>query len=149
VALLGVLVESTVYALVLGSLILWIMRHIPGIQGGLQTGQEPLNVFDRVFVSLGAGVNEELVFRLGIYSGLAFAIGKFTPKAPAVAAAVVISSVLFSLAHYAGPESFRVDSFVFRTLAGGLFCALFCVRGFAVAVYTHAIYDVYVLVFSR
>ncbi len=46
-------------------------------------------------------------------------------------------------------KGFRVDSFVFRTLAGGIFCALFCLRGFAVAVYTHAIYDVYVLVFTR
>ena len=93
-------------------------------------------------------MNEELVFRLGLYTALAWAFSKLTTRGPAMALAVLISSVLFSLAHYAGPEQFHVFTFVYRTLAGALFCLLFYLRGFAVAVYTHAIYDIYVLVFG-
>ena len=62
--------------------------------------------------------------------------------------AALLSSVLFALAHYLGPEEFTLYSFAFRFLAGLVFAALFVFRGFAVAVYTHTIYDVYVLLFS-
>lgn len=144
----GVVIESTVYALMLGTVILWIMSHIPGFDAGLATGDGKLGMLDRIFISLGAGVNEELVFRLVLYTGLAWAIGNFTKRGVAIAMAVVLSSLLFSLAHYAGGESFQAFSFVYRFLAGAIFCGLFCVRGFAVAVYTHAIYDIYVLVYQ-
>jgi membrane protease YdiL (CAAX protease family) len=143
----GVLIESTVYAMFLGTVILWIMSHIPGFNAGLDTGGAArMGVVDAIFISLGAGINEELVFRLLLYSGLAWSFGKFTKRGAAVAGAVVVSSLLFSLAHYAGGESFQAFSFVYRFLAGAIFCGLFVVRGFAVAVYTHAIYDIYVLV---
>jgi hypothetical protein len=147
----GVIIESTIYAVLMGSLILWIMQHIPGFGSvGLDTGgAHQLGFFDKIFVSLGAGVNEELVFRLGIYSGIAWSISRFTKKGIAIAVAVIASSLLFSLAHYVGPEAFNMFSFVYRILAGALFCALFLVRGFAVAVYTHAIYDIYVMVFQN
>lgn len=139
-----VAVESTVYALLLGVVIATFMRQVLG----MAAGPEGYGVLDRVFLSLGAGVNEELVFRLGLYSGLAWVLRKGMSDAAAVASAAVISSILFSLAHYVGPsESFALHSFVYRFLAGGLFCALYCWRGFAVAVYTHAIYDIYVLVY--
>ncbi|RMG09429.1 MAG: CPBP family intramembrane metalloprotease [Planctomycetota bacterium] len=144
----GVLLEATVYALLLGTVILFVMSYLP-VPPGLQTGHAELGLFGRVFVSLGAGVNEELVFRLGLFSLLTWALGKFVPERAAALGAVVFSSFLFSLAHYAGPESFRLFSFIFRFLAGALFCLIFAVRGFAIAVYTHAIYDIYVLVFSH
>jgi len=35
--------------------------------------------------------------------------------------------------------------FVFRVLAGCFFGMVYWFRGFAVAVYTHALYDIYVL----
>ncbi len=139
-----VAIESTIYALLLGTVILFVMSRIPG----LSAGPAAYGVLDRVLLSLGAGVNEELVFRLGLFSGTAWALSKATDKSAAVAIAVVFSSLLFSLAHYVGPsESFALHSFVYRFLAGALFCGLFCLRGFAVAVYTHAIYDIYVMVY--
>ena len=57
-------------------------------------------------------------------------------------------ALLFSLAHYVGPggDTFAIHSFLFRFLAGALFGIIFLGRGLAVAVYTHAIYDIYVLV---
>jgi hypothetical protein len=58
----------------------------------------------------------------------------------------LVSAVLFSAAHHiVGGEPWRVGVFVYRILCGLIFAALFQWRGFAVAVYTHALYDVFVL----
>ena len=46
-----------------------------------------------------------------------------------------------------GGDPFRVDSFVFRTLAGVAFSALYVFRGFGITAWTHALYDVLVLIF--
>ena len=45
-------------------------------------------------------------------------------------------------------EPFAFAPFVYRTLAGAFFATVYQVRGFAVAAWTHAIYDVYVLSLS-
>ena len=49
--------------------------------------------------------------------------------------------------HYIGAlgDDFTIASFVFRFLAGVYLTLVFRFRGFAVAVYSHAIYDVIVL----
>ena len=61
--------------------------------------------------------------------------------------AFAVSSVAFSAVHHIPPygDPLRLDIFTFRVLAGLFFGALFWLRGLAVAVYTHAFYDVYVL----
>jgi len=148
--LVPVALESTIYALLLGSLVLVILRQIPGLlpNPGIATAQAGPSPLDALFISVGAGVNEELVFRLGIYSGLAWLLARGTErKGLALAGALIGSSVLFSLAHYMGSEGFALYTFAYRFVAGSILCGLFVLRGFAVAVYTHAIYDVYVLVF--
>ena len=63
--------------------------------------------------------------------------------------AVVITSLLFSAAHYIGPQgdSWQLYSFVFRFLAGGFFAVLFVYRGFGIAAGTHALYDIFVGLF--
>jgi len=60
--------------------------------------------------------------------------------------AVLLTSGLFSLAHYVGPlgDAFDFYSFVFRTLAGIFFAVVFLVRGFGIAAGTHAVYDMLV-----
>jgi membrane protease YdiL (CAAX protease family) len=56
---------------------------------------------------------------------------------------LVVSSVLFALVHHIGPlgEPLESYSFVYRALCGMLLGTLFLVRGFGVAVWTHAIYN--------
>ena len=44
-------------------------------------------------------------------------------------------------------DPFDPKSFVFRTVCGLVFTAIYQVRGFAPAVWTHALYDIWVLVF--
>jgi membrane protease YdiL (CAAX protease family) len=55
-----------------------------------------------------------------------------------------VSAVLFSAVHYVGSfgDPLALGTFVFRVLAGLFFTALYRWRGFAVAVWCHAIYDV-------
>jgi hypothetical protein len=132
------LVESTFYALSLGVLINLILGKLP-----LDTAPRPMTPFEGFFASLGAGVNEELFFRAGLLQLLAWVLAKGKKDRPvATAIAAILSSLAFSAAHM----EFAPHVFLYRFLAGLIFSAIFLGRGFAVAVYTHAIYDIYVLV---
>ena len=104
---------------------------------------------DAIVISLGAGVHEELVFRLGAMAG-GLALLRRTALSPRAQFAIALcgSALLFSLAHHLGAygEPFRVHAFVFRALVGVLFGLVFWYRSFAHAVYAHVLYDLYVLV---
>jgi membrane protease YdiL (CAAX protease family) len=102
-------------------------------------------------LSLGAGVYEELLFRLYL-CGSIYLIGRHLFSAKPMTAtivAVLTSAVLFSLYHYLGNERFTLFSFVFRTLAGIYFAGLFSARGFGVTAGAHAFYDVIVVTLAR
>lgn len=149
---LPVILESGVYALTMGTLIIFLMVQLLEIDPRLAAGASPLRnagLFDRLVLSVGAGVHEELVFRLGILSALTAAFRGLlgVRRWLAVCLAITFSSLLFSAAHHVGPlgETLRLGVFVYRTLAGVVFALLFHFRGFAIAVYTHALYDIYVL----
>ena len=113
---------------------------------------------------LGAGIYEEFLFRLCLipvtYAALRTLL---VPHRWSVGATIVLTSLVFSLAHYLGaPDQdysltvltdavVRVQStralwfgFVFRTLAGMFFAGLFFLRGFGITVGAHAAYDVIV-----
>ena len=98
-------------------------------------------------LSLGAGVYEELVFRLYLCTLLSLiAQSVFALKGMAcTVTVVVVCSVLFSLYHYMGEEHFTLFGFVFRALAGGYFAALLAVRGYGITAGAHAFYDVIVV----
>ena len=150
---LPVLAESCLYAITMGTLIVFVMVDLLGIDPRLATGAvAKLGVFDRLVLSVGAGVHEELIFRLGLYGGLSvlFIRGLKLRTWVAIGAALAISSALFALAHHIGPlgEPLRLGVFTYRALAGLFFAALYQFRSFAIAVYTHAIYDIYVLLIS-
>ena len=61
----------------------------------------------------------------------------------------LVCAVIFSAVHYVGPmsDSFALPSFLFRLVLGLVLTLIFATRGFAAAVWTHALYDVWVLVF--
>jgi membrane protease YdiL (CAAX protease family) len=142
-----VLFESTVYALVMGSIILYVMSSFLGVLPGLAVSQEGPGALDVLVISAGAGFHEELIFRAILMGGVAWLLTGITGKKRAWLIALVVSSLVFSLAHHVGPagEEFLFAAFVYRTLAGMFFAAVYQVRGFAVAAWTHALYDVYVL----
>ncbi len=100
------------------------------------------------FVSFcGAGLYEELVFRLLMLPGVAWLFTKAGMKTwLAVTLAIAITSLLFAAAHYdllnPAAEPFELPGFMVRVVASVFFCLVFLFRGFGVAVGTHVAYDV-------
>jgi len=101
----------------------------------------------RIITFVGAGIYEELIFRLILFSGLVGLLRLLcAPTLVAVPMAAVISAALFATAHHVGPfgEPFDEYAFLFRAVAGIYFAALYQARGFGIAVGAHACYDVLV-----
>ncbi|HEX4627181.1 MAG TPA: CPBP family glutamic-type intramembrane protease, partial [Gemmatimonadales bacterium] len=124
-----------------------------GVLGLLQTLALPptreLDGWTRLMVSLGAGIYEELLFRVllvGALSTVARALLGWRPV-PAGVAATLVGAVVFSAFHYIGPFGDRLQlySFMFRSIAGLFFSTLYLLRGFGITAWTHALYDVSLL----
>ncbi|TET35151.1 MAG: CPBP family intramembrane metalloprotease [Planctomycetota bacterium] len=143
--------ECTLYAIILGVVAVVVTRWVIEANPEMTVSPAEIGPFSILVISAGAGVYEEIVFRLVLFGGFLRIMKKGfeIPEVPAVVAAVVVSAALFSLAHYLGPEPFRLASFTFRFVAGAIFCILYALRGFAAAVYTHTIYDIVVLSLSQ
>jgi len=103
-------------------------------------------VFEQFYLSIGAGIWEEILFRL-ILLGLCIVvlnkILKYNYYYSSILS-VLISSLLFSLFHYVGfyGDTFTYSSFIYRSLAGGFLGTLYIIRGFGITVYTHIFYDI-------
>ena len=99
----------------------------------------------RLMLSLGAGLYEELFFRVLLVTGFAFlarvVLGAGRKMAGVLAC--VLSAVIFSAFHYVGPygDKLELPSFLFRMLSGLAFSALYLTRGFGITAWTHALYD--------
>ena len=103
-------------------------------------------MLDRLALGVGAGIYEELVFRLVMIS-LIVMLGadllKLDRSSVAVAA-IVISSLAFAAHHHPpiGREPFTMTAFTFRTIAGAYLAAVFWLRGYGPAAGCHAAYNV-------
>lgn len=95
-------------------------------------------------LSIGAGIYEELVFRLVLMAIFSMLICDLCclPRWVGLSVGAVASGLIFSMYHYMGAESYAPHSFYFRWLAGVYLAAIFCLRGFGMAVGTHAAYDI-------
>lgn len=131
-----VILEAAIYALTLGSVIGLLLDRVLGL--GISAGS--------VVNALGAGVHEELVFRLGLLGSLVVLGERHLERRVAIALAIAASSIVFSAAHHAGPygEPFTAHAFAFRCFAGAAFALIFWFRSLAHAVYAHVLYDVLV-----
>jgi membrane protease YdiL (CAAX protease family) len=98
-------------------------------------------------LSLGAGLFEELFFRVILLSALLYLTRLLLQGWLSVLISITLAAFLFSLAHYVGPlgEPLEIYGFLFRWVAGLLFTVLYYLRGFAITAYAHAIYDVWVI----
>ena len=104
------------------------------------------SLVDALAIGIGAGIYEELVFRLGMISLLVILgsdLMRLEESAVAVAA-VAISSFLFAAHHHQpiGAEPFGVVPFLFRTMAGAYLAVIFWYRGYGSAAGAHAAYNV-------
>lgn len=148
--LLGMAGESAALALplvVLGLVMANVMLVENVMLSGVVHGDDPDHTRALVLLSFGAGVYEELVFRLIAVPVLIMLLGDVLGLKPlaALVLAVTVSGLAFSLHHYRGDEAFAWSSFAFRALAGGYFGVLLHLRGFGVAAGTHAAYDLIVV----
>jgi hypothetical protein len=145
---LETLALALVFGLVVGLATVKLMGPLRSLAAGAG-GVQGASAVARLTLSLGAGLYEELLFRVVIVALLAngFRLLFGVSRVTAGVGATVIGALLFSAFHYIGPlgEPLRLESFVFRALAGLAFSGLYLTRGFGITAWTHALYDVAVL----
>jgi membrane protease YdiL (CAAX protease family) len=141
--------EGCAWGVLLGPASLWLSH--PLAAGTLGSGSDPgAGLAADLVASVGAGLYEELLFRLCLLSGLAVLLARAAdslalPRIFGHALAVLVSAFVFAVFHHVGPgaEPIEVPRLLYRAAAGILLGGLFVVRGFGVAVYCHAAYDVF------
>jgi len=119
-----------------------------------QTGNgEPARpILANIVTGIGAGIYEELVFRLILICILMLllqdALG--LNHLNSIVLSVLISAALFSAHHHVdfisgqpnATDPFNWTRFAFRTIAGIYFAVLFAIRGFGITAGTHAFYNI-------
>jgi hypothetical protein len=144
----GMMLESVGFALGL-----WALSRLLApllLRAGVELnvapdGTEP--ALRQVVTYLGAGIYEEALFRLGLFSALVWGLRRVDLARPiAVVLAALASATLFSTAHHIGPygQPYSNYLFLFRLAAGLYFALLYHLRGFGIAVGAHACYNVLV-----
>ena len=159
---LQIVIEGAAYAIAMSTATSWIVGKLfagppagPVVEGGPFTG---------LVMSLGAGFYEELAFRAVLFGlGAKVLVWLFARQkvglvgaAPRLSFTSIVVMVVWALAcavafsgmHYVGALSdpFQLRSFVARAVLGLMLTLVYAMRGFAAAVWTHALYDVWVLV---
>ena len=130
-----------------------LIASVPG--GGLPLGAaastgdgsiRSLSLGGRLAISVGAGLYEEMVFRLGLMSLVVWGLGSVLGwrEGPTLAIAIAVSALLFAIYHPLRDATGAVDRrrLAFFLVAGAWFATLYALRGFGIAVGAHAGYDV-------
>lgn len=142
---LGMAAESVLYAALFGA----VAGVLTGLLlGGVRLALAPgfrLDLPTQLMISLGAGIYEELLFRVVLVGALMWGARRLLRAGNGLAAAiaVVVSALVFSAFHYVGAlgDTFTVASFTYRAIAGVGFSVLYVTRGFGITAWTHALYD--------
>jgi membrane protease YdiL (CAAX protease family) len=137
----GIISAMAAEAIALG-LCVRVMAFAQNAIVGLSIGVQIKNAISY----LGAGIYEELLFRLILLSLLIWVFRRAGASARVgMIVAVVLSSLLFSAAHHVGPYGgwpIQWSHFIFRTLAGVFFSLVYVYRGFGIAAGSHAAYNI-------
>jgi hypothetical protein len=119
---------------------------------GRSDGPKSHSLMTNIVTGVGAGIYEELVFRLILICALMVLFQDVIGlnRQNAIALSVLMSAALFSAHHHivwidgrlARSAPFNWTEFGFRTIAGVYFAILFAIRGFGITAGTHAFYDI-------
>lgn len=148
----GMLAEAIAMAALFGVVIGFATAKLLGTLHVLAISANPLQRTSwatRLMLSLGAGLYEELFFRVllvgGLASGARFVLG--AGRRTAGIFATLVGAFIFSAFHYIGPygDPLQLQSFVFRMLSGIAFSGLYLIRGFGITAWTHTLYDAFLL----
>src|SRR5262249_28665695 len=138
----GMAVESIFFALGLWAVSQGLHPFLEGLGARLSAGPS-----GQIISFIGAGIYEETLFRLLLFSGLLWFLKLSEFPWPVTGLVAILgSALLFAGAHHFGPsgEAYTSHVFVFRTLAGVYFTFLYLFRGLGIAVGAHTGYDVLV-----
>ena len=113
---------------------------------------EKQSTLANIVTGIGAGIYEELIFRLVLICALMVFFQDFLQfkQLNSIILAVLISAALFSAHHhivflhgqFGRSSPFNWTEFSFRTVAGVYFAILFAIRGFGITAGAHAFYDI-------
>ncbi len=105
-----------------------------------------------IVTGVGAGIYEELLFRLALIGVLLLVFQDVLgwSRNNSIVLAVLVSAALFAAHHHIDflsgrpnqSDPFDWAKFAFRTIAGVYFAALFAIRGFGITAGTHTFYDI-------
>ena len=139
--------EATLYAAIVTLIATFFISMIFAISANETIST--LSGLQKFALSLGAGLYEELFFRVILVSLLVLVFKKiFNNKNwAAMTAAIILSALLFSMVHYIGSmgDPFTLSSFAYRFVFGLMLNGIYVWRGFGIAAWTHALYDLMVL----
>lgn len=145
--LLIMIAEATFYAILVALIVSHVVDFILLQSANGLTGD--FNKLQLIALSLGAGLYEELFFRVILVSFLIFIFDKiFKNKNYSTGVAILFAALIFSGVHYVGDfaDSWLLSSFLFRFLFGLALNLIYVIRGFGLAAWTHAIYDLIVVI---
>jgi hypothetical protein len=143
-------VLAVCFGLVIGTVTARLLGAAHLLAAGAPTDLAQMPWTTRLMLSLGAGIYEELFFRVLLVSGLTGAGNLLGwSRRTSVTVAVIVSAFVFSAFHYIPPygDKLELASFTFRFFSGLAFSALYVVRGFGITAWTHALYDSFLLLF--
>jgi Type II CAAX prenyl endopeptidase Rce1-like len=143
----GMAIETVLFALGLWGISRGLSPLLESLGIKLATNLGNAESVSQSVTFVGAGIYEEVLFRLILFSLLRFLMQlAFLPNLVAMPIAAIASAAAFAAAHHLGPygEPFDPYVFLFRSLAGLYFAIVFYWRGFGVAAGAHALYDVVV-----
>lgn len=154
-AVIGMVIESAAYALPLVCL-----SHLVGPIASLAAQAGPAATAralpEHLLMAVGAGIYEEFVFRLVLVGlGLLVLVDALELHEGAATVGVILAGgVLFGAVHFSfaglgGDKAFAWGDFLFLSGAGAFWGVLYAGRGFGVAVGTHILWDLYVLLMGR
>ncbi len=106
-------------------------------------------LIQQLILAVGAGIYEEFVFRALLITGLAaiFNLVFQWSRPVRTTSAMFAAAVIFSLFHFMGSfgDNYEFRLLLIRIVAGTVLGIIYILRGFGVAAYSHAIYDLIVL----
>lgn len=144
-------VESIALATILfvacDAMLLYFNDQRPQPLAGLATLLSDPQQYGKLLTCVGAGIHEEIVFRLLIFGSLYHFLSHASEKQNvALVVTAILVSILFAAVHcdVFNPEGspFEASTFLFRFLASIFFCVLFRFRGIAIAIGVHAAFDI-------
>jgi len=127
-------------------------NHLSSAADGTDKDEPTRPILTNIVTGIGAGIYEELVFRLILICILMLILQDALRlnRKNSIVLSVLISAALFSAHHhidfFSGQpnviDPFNWTRFAFRTIAGIYFAFLFAIRGFGITAGTHAFYNI-------